>query len=234
LNDVRIRKLKGAAHNSRPDPHAWRAICKTRKRAPLWPISGLVSYPGNGLETGSPLIRLEHCKWLCMLLFVLLLASCGHSANKVVGKGDMLPDMKLHDLSNNIVHSRELFKGKVIVFNVWASWCPPCRREMPDLIKLSQILPKDQFMVVGLSVDKNIADVKTFVREHQLPFPVFLDRGGASIAAPKLGIFKYPETLVMNREGKIITRVIGPYQWAGAGTVRALKYIARHGDIPKE
>ncbi len=172
-------------------------------------------------------------KSLLFVLVLLLLSSCSSSANKVVGKGDMLPGMELHDLSGSIVHSRELFKGKVIVFNVWASWCPPCRKEMPDLIKLSRELPKDQFMVVGLAVDKNLDDVKAFVHDHQLPFSVFLDEGGTAIAAPKLGIFKYPETLVMNREGKIITKVVGPYPWAGAGTVRALKYIARHGDIPK-
>ncbi len=88
--------------------------------------------------------------------------------------------------------------------------------------------------MVGLSVDKNLEDVKAFVHRHKIPFPIFRDPGGASIAAPKLGVFKYPETLVMNREGKIITRVIGPYSWAGAGTVRALKYIAGHGDIPRE
>jgi len=169
--------------------------------------------------------------FLCTL--VLILASCGSPANRVAGTGDVLPGMKLHDLSGNTAHSRELFKGKVVVFNVWATWCPPCRKEMPDLLKLSRILPKERFMVVALSVDENLNDVKTFVHEHGLTFPVFWDQGGAVIASPKLGVFKYPETLVMNREGKIVTKVIGAYPWAGANTVRALKHIAKYGDIPK-
>ncbi len=173
-------------------------------------------------------------KNIFLSLLVLLLVSCGSTAIRVVGKGDMFPMIKLHGLSGNIVYSRELFKGKIVVFNVWASWCPPCRKEMPDLIKLSRILPKSQFLVVGLSVDKNIDDVRIFVHDHKLPFPIFLDQGGITIAAPKLGISKYPETLVMNRKGKIITKVIGPYPWAEADTVRALKYIARHGDLPRE
>jgi len=168
-----------------------------------------------------------------LFALLLLLTSCSSSTNKVVGKGDVFPGMKLHSLSGDIVYSRELFKGKVIIFNVWATWCPPCRKEMPDLLRLSQILPKKRFMVVALSVDKNLDDVKTFVHEHRLTFPVFWDQGGDAIAAPELGVFKYPETLVMNREGRVVIRVIGAYPWAGKDTVKALKHIARYGDIPK-
>jgi len=163
---------------------------------------------------------------------VLLLVSCSSPANHVVGKGDMLPSMKLYDLSGDVSYSDELFKGKVIIFNVWATWCPPCRKEMPDLLKLNQILPKKRFMVVALSVDENLDDVKTFVHEHGLTFPVFRDQGGDAIAAPKLGVFKYPETLVVNRLGRVVTKVIGAYPWAREDTVKALKYIARYGDIP--
>jgi len=168
------------------------------------------------------------------LLFalILMLASCSSPANHVTGKGDALPSMKLHGLSGNTAYSRELFKGKVVIFNVWATWCPPCRKEMPDLLKLSQILPKKRFMVVALSVDENLDDVKTFVHEHGLTFPVFWDQGGASIGTPKLGVFKYPETLVMNRKGRVVTKVIGAYPWARADTIKALKYIAKYGNIP--
>ncbi len=169
------------------------------------------------------------------LLFALtlFLISCSSPASHVVGKGDAMPAMKLHNLAGNTVYSRELFKGKVVIFNVWATWCPPCRKEMPDLLRLSQILPKKKFMVVALSVDRNPDDVKSFVHEHGLTFPVFLDQGGLSIAAPMLGVFKYPETLVMNRQGKIVTKVIGAYPWAGAETIKALKYIAKYGNIPE-
>jgi len=168
-----------------------------------------------------------------LLVLVLLLVSCSSPANHVVGKGDMLPSMKLYDLSGDVSYSDELFKGKVIVFNIWATWCPPCRKEMPDLLKLSQILPKKRFMVVALSVDENLDDVKTFVHEHGLTFPVFWDQGGTIIGGSKLGVFKYPETLVMNRQGKVVTKVIGAYPWARADIIKALKYIARYGDIPK-
>jgi len=167
-----------------------------------------------------------------LFALLLFLVSCSSPANHVVGKGDALPEMKLNDLSGNIAYSRELFKGKVVVFNVWATWCPPCRKEMPDLLKLSRILPKKRFMVVALSVDENLDDVKAFVHEHGLTFPVFWDQGGATISAPKLGVFKYPETLVMNRQGKIVTKVIGAYPWAGADTIKALKHIAKYGDVP--
>jgi len=170
------------------------------------------------------------------LLFALtlLLVSCGNAANPVIGKGDVFPMVKLHELSGNIAYSRELFKGKVVIFNIWATWCPPCRKEMPDLLRLSQLLPKKRFMVVALSVDKNLEDVKTFVHEHGLTFPVFWDQGGAVIAAPKLGVFKYPETLVMNREGRVVTKVIGAYPWARADTIKALKHIAKYGNSANE
>ncbi len=144
-----------------------------------------------------------------------------------------MPAMKLHDLNDHIVYSRERFSGKVIVFNVWATWCPPCRKEMPDLQRLSTILPRDRYSVVALSVDRNLADVKTFVHEHGLRFPVFWDQGGASIATPKLGVFKYPETFIVNREGRVVVKVIGAYPWASDDTVKALKYIAKFGKLPR-
>ena len=88
-------------------------------------------------------------------------------------------------------------------------------------------------MVVALSVDENPDDVKTFVHEHGLTFPVFRDQGGAAIAGPKLGVFKYPETLVVNRQERVVTKIIGAYPWAGADTIKALKYIAKFGNIPQ-
>ncbi len=169
-----------------------------------------------------------------LLAALLSLGACSTQVSHVVDKGDTLPAMKLQDLAGNISYSRELFAGKVVVFNVWATWCPPCRKEMPDLLRLSQILPKNRFMVVALSVDRNPEDVKAFVREHGLSFPVFWDRGGSAIANRLLGVSKYPETLVINREGKVVTKIIGAFPWAAPETVRALKYIARYGDIPSK
>lgn len=167
-----------------------------------------------------------------LICCALLLASCVEPPAHVVQRGDALPEMQLRDLDGNVVFGDDLFRGKVVILNVWATWCPPCRKEMPDLLKLSQVLPSDRFIVVGLSVDQSLNDLRAYVKEHQLTFPVFRDPGGKEIAGPRLGIFKYPETLVVNRQGKVVTKVIGAYPWASKETVQALRYIGKYDNLP--
>ncbi len=120
-----------------------------------------------------------------LLAMMLALGGCIERPDPNVDKGDALPEMKLRDLSGTVIHSGELFAGKVVVLNIWATWCPPCRKEMPDLIRLSRILPNDRFMVAALSVDNNPDDVRAFVDEHGIDFPVFVDPGGKGIVKKK-------------------------------------------------
>ena len=143
-----------------------------------------------------------------------------------------MPKFQMSTLDGKLVKSHDQFAGKVVVLNVWATWCPPCRKEMPDLIRLSRLLPSNKFAVIGLSVDNNPDDVRTFIKAHHIPFPIFWDKGGKHVAAPVLGVFKYPETFVINRRGIYVDKIIGALPWASSGVVGVLNYIYKTGHAP--
>jgi len=167
---------------------------------------------------------------------LMLLAACsaeqqGDDHARPV-KGKPMPTFAMQTLDGDVVKSRAQFAGKVIVLNVWATWCPPCRKEMPDLIRLSRLLPSNRFAVIGLAVDENPDDVRAFIEQQRIPFPIFWDKGGKQVAAPILGTFKYPETYIINRRGVLIEKVIGGFPWASPRTVSVLNAIYKTGHLP--
>ena len=171
--------------------------------------------------------------WLPLLL---LLTACTASEQPQQPthpvKDKPMPSFQMQTLDGNLVNSHARFAGKVVILNVWATWCPPCRKEMPDLIRLSRLLPSNQFAVIGLAVDQNDNDVRAFIAQHHIPFPIFWDRGGKQVAAPVLGTFKYPETYIINRRGILIDKVIGAFPWAAPRVVALLHAIYKTGHVP--
>jgi thiol-disulfide isomerase/thioredoxin len=117
-----------------------------------------------------------------------------------------IPDFSLTDLNGRVVNSADL-RGKVVLMNFWATWCPPCRAEIPDLIKLQEKY-RDQLVVVGVSEDEGPIDpVRAFVAEQRMNYPV-------AMTTPELrkifrGVTALPTTFVIDREGKIAQKHVG-------------------------
>ena len=105
------------------------------------------------------------------------------------------------------------FSGRIVVLNLWATWCAPCRREMPTLDRLQAALGGPDFAVVALSIDRAGLDVVApFYREFGIEnlVPYTDTSGNAQTDLHALGI---PTTLLLNREGKEIGRLVGPAEW---------------------
>lgn len=119
-----------------------------------------------------------------------------------------LPTFTLTDIDGKVI-DQNAWRGKVVLLNFWATWCGPCRAEIPDLITL-QDKYRDQLVVVGLSVDEGKtanALVKTFVTEHKLNYPVAVV--GEDIEKLFGGVSSIPSTFVLNTDGKMVQRHIG-------------------------
>lgn len=119
-----------------------------------------------------------------------------------------LPTFTLTDVDGKVI-DQTAWRGKVVLLNFWATWCGPCRAEIPDLITL-QDKYRDQLVVVGLSVDEGKtanALVKTFVTEHKLNYPVAVV--GEDIEKLFGGVSSIPSTFVLNTDGKMVQRHIG-------------------------
>ena len=124
------------------------------------------------------------------------------------------PDFALKDLQG---HTRRLseFRGKVVFLNVWATWCPPCRMEMPSMERLYRRLHDKDFVMLAVSEDEDgAAAVQPFVDQMGLTFPVLIDLEG--VVSQRYGVTGYPETFIVDRDGRVIQHTIGPEDWGSA------------------
>jgi len=121
------------------------------------------------------------------------------------------PDFTLKDLSGRAYHLAEL-RGKVVFLNVWATWCAPCRMEMPSMERLYRQLGGSDFVMLAVSEDEDgVSAVQPFVNQLGLTFPVLLDAAGT--VPPRYGVTGYPETFIIDRHGHVIQHLIGPEDW---------------------
>ncbi|MCS7312212.1 MAG: TlpA family protein disulfide reductase [Acidobacteria bacterium] len=127
-----------------------------------------------------------------------------------VRRGPLLPQgIPLKDLNGQTV-SLDSFAGKALIINFWASWCGPCKEEMPDLQRLYDRWKEQGLVVIGISVDASLEDAKGFVEEHQFSYPIFWDGDDGPAARALGGIVALPTTFLYDRQGLRVRRIIGP------------------------
>lgn len=117
------------------------------------------------------------------------------------------PDFMLHDLHGNPVRLSDL-RGKAVVINFWATWCPPCRREIPWFIRLQQKYGTQGLQIVGISMDDDNPDgVSAFVRKMGINYPILL--GNDHVASLYGGADVLPTTYYIARDGSVVTTITG-------------------------
>jgi thiol-disulfide isomerase/thioredoxin len=115
------------------------------------------------------------------------------------------------------------FRGKVVLLNLWATWCGPCRKEMPTLDRLQSQLGGADFEVVALSIDRGgQAVVKSFFDEIGVQrLAIYVD--ATAEAGTKLGILGVPTTLLLDGAGREIGRVTGPAEWDSPEVIETIR-----------
>ncbi len=133
-----------------------------------------------------------------------------------------MPELNFADGKNREL-SLESFHDKVVLLNIWATWCVPCRKEMPALDRLQALLGGADFEVVALSIDRAQIDIiKDFYGELELSsLAIYHDSTGG--APYKLNVRGIPATLLINREGKELGRVVGPAEWDSPEIVKEIR-----------
>ncbi len=99
-------------------------------------------------------------------------------------------------------------KGKIILINFWATWCPPCREEMPYFEEIYRKYKDKGFTIIAVSVDANENFVKDFVKEYDISFPVSVDKDGLS---DMYGVSSLPMSFLYDKSGKLVKKKIGAY-----------------------
>ena len=139
--------------------------------------------------------------------------------------GYLAPDFSLRNLKGNY-ESLDSFRGQVVVLNFWATWCAPCRVEMPSFEKLYRRYRSEGVAVLAVTLDKNAGPkIKSFVDEYELSFPILLDeQGEVERLYPSMTI---PFTYVIDSEGRVVARVDGAKNWESNETFEAIEYLLK-------
>ena len=117
------------------------------------------------------------------------------------------PDFTVYDLENKPLRTAD-FKGKVVLLDFWATWCPPCLEEIPHFKKLHLQYSSQGLVILGVSLDEAGRDhVKEFVKENSIPYPIAMSND--KIVKDFGGIRGIPTTFVIDRDGKIVSKLVG-------------------------
>jgi peroxiredoxin len=122
------------------------------------------------------------------------------------------PDFTLRDLSGKKIALAE-YRGKLVFLNFFATWCAPCRQEMPAMERLYRSYRDTGLVLVALNVRERAREVRPFIQELRLSFPVLLDQEG--LAAYKYAVRGLPATYLIGRDGQMLWRAFGPREWDG-------------------
>jgi len=151
------------------------------------------------------------------LLGILLLILSSSVSSQQAGKGltplsdkPLAPDFTLSDLDGN-PHRLSDYRGKVVIVNFWATWCPPCRAEMPSMQRAWEQLQKQGIVMLGINVGEDEDTIFQFTADYPVEFPLLLDQQSKVIDQwPVLGL---PTTFVVDPDGRIAYRAIGGREW---------------------
>jgi peroxiredoxin len=139
--------------------------------------------------------------------------------------GARAPDIDVVNLATgDTVDLRDQYKGKVTLLNIWATWCVPCRQEMPSMQRAYARLKDDGFAIAAVSIDEGgPEDVLAFTREFGLTFDILHDRSGRiSTLYQTTGV---PESFLLDKDGVLIKRVIGAHDWSSPANIALIERL---------
>lgn len=165
--------------------------------------------------------------FLAVRFLALLAGLCsaelgGAASTPVALDGSPAPALALKDLDGRS-HDLANYRGKVVLINFWASWCEPCRQEMPSIQRLKTKLAGKAFAVFAVNVDEPEARVRNFLNQTQLDLPVLLDPNKA--VTRNWGARVLPVTFLVGPDGRLRYRLIGDMDWSEESAVALISQL---------
>ena len=150
---------------------------------------------------------------LILLIFVFLFFAGCEQVQRVATVGKPAPDFTLVDRQGKSWTLSEL-KGQVVFINFWATWCPPCREEMPSMQKLYTRQPEDKFKMLAILNKDDPVLADAFAEKIKITIPILDDQNNA--VGRKYGLTGLPETFIVDKQGVVREKFIGPADWTSA------------------
>ncbi|MDH3635711.1 MAG: TlpA family protein disulfide reductase [Gammaproteobacteria bacterium] len=157
------------------------------------------------ISTNRQLGNRQLARALCIGLLMQGLTGCQDAEKPQPGTGDAFP-LSLFEKMIPVDNGNVDTEGKILLINFWATWCAPCREEMPALQELSDTLDPERFAVIGISVDEDRNLIREFMLQYEIRFPVYQD-DKFRLAGELLGIKTFPETFIVSPQGLITRRI---------------------------
>lgn len=137
--------------------------------------------------------------------------------------GSRAPDFALRDLNGNYV-SVSAQRGKAVVLNFWATWCPPCRDEMPSLNSLHNRFKDRGLVVLGVAAGSSGTEVRNFIKKSPLDYTVLLE----GMEASRLyNVYSIPTTFLIDKKGFIRERLAGEVDWTSPEAIRKIEELLK-------
>lgn len=155
------------------------------------------------------------CLLLALTMLTLVACDRQEKATRSSSGGSVqnkpAPDITVKALNGSDVKLSDL-KGKVVLLNFWATWCPPCREEIPSMMRLNKQMAGKPFQMLAVSIDEGgKADVESFFKSNKFSLPAYADQDRKAAAA--YGVTGVPETYLIDTKGIVVKKVIGPLKW---------------------
>lgn len=144
------------------------------------------------------------------LFFLAVSTPLSAERPRLIKDPHLAPSFTLKDMDGK-THKLADYRGQVTVVNFWASWCPPCREEMPSMERAWKQLQKENIAMLAINVGEDADTIFTFTADYPVSFPLLMDQDSSVINAwPVKGL---PTTFVLDKQGRIVYRVIGGREW---------------------
>lgn len=150
---------------------------------------------------------------------------------ELLAVGKTAPDFALTDLNDKPQRLSD-FRGKVVFLNFWATWCKPCREEMPSMEVLYRNFERDGLVVLAISIDRVTTkkDIPPFIKSLNLTFPVLVDSWGQTDKRYKL--MGVPETYIIDQQGILREKIIGPRDWTVLDNLQTITGLLKKNPQP--
>ena len=157
------------------------------------------------------------------MVLAALLILMGEPVEPPLSRGDAAPAFGLPRLSDGSMIALEDLRGRVVLVNFWATWCKPCEDEMPAMENLYRELSSHGFELLAISVDDSAETVEAFREKLGISFPILLDPD--QVAARRYQTTGFPESVLVDSEGIIVERYVGPREWDHPDYVRRVQRL---------
>ncbi|MGD8615130.1 MAG: TlpA disulfide reductase family protein [Gammaproteobacteria bacterium] len=166
--------------------------------------------------------------WLRLPLLLLCLdpqavwaGDLGATLHPVAGR-PAAPDFKLPDI-DGATHRLSDYRGKVVIVSFWATWCPPCREEMPSMQRAWKRLKQENTVILAVNVGEDEDTIFTFTADYPMDFPLLMDLDSSVVQRwPVRGL---PTTFVVDPQGRIVYRAVGSRDWEDPLILKTLRSL---------